>query len=98
MTKFLRERVKESIRAGYHQSTERWLRGRLLGLRARDDKGFGAHFKQVYGRDMAASEYDQPSFFPGDDNSKVGKPPVKPVVKPIHQGANEWWVDDVGGW
>ncbi len=73
MTKFLRSRVLESVRVGYHQSTERWPRDRLLGLRARDDKGFGERLKKMYGRDMAASEDDQPSFFFGVDNRKVAK-------------------------
>ncbi len=100
MTKFLRERVLESVRAGYHQSPERWPRDRLLGFRARDDKGFSERLKKMYGRYMAASENDQPSFFPGDDN-KFARRPIEPVITSTSQVGwaveSDAWVN-VTGW
>lgn len=62
MTRYLRERVKESAEVGYHRTS--MDAPRLLAFRARDDVEFREKLKLKHVRYTVASDYDHPTFFP----------------------------------
>lgn len=74
MTRYLRDRVKESAEVGYHRTS--LDAPRLQAFRARDDVEFREKLKLKRVRHTVASEYDHPTFFPhnkeGRDTDATG--------------------------